>query len=226
LRPNDVLADFLRALGVDGQSIPQGTDERVRMFRSRIADRAMLVVLDNAASEAQVRPLLPGTASCAVIVTSRTRLAGLEGATPIMLDVLEPEPALELLRRLAGRRRVEAEPQAAARIVEFCGYLPLAVRIAGARLSARQHWTMRRFAERLADERNRLSELHTGDLDVRSTFTLSYRGLSHEHQRAFRLLGLLNARDFPSWTLAALTGQRSPMRKTCLSGSSTHNWWM
>jgi tetratricopeptide (TPR) repeat protein len=204
LHPIDVLADFLRALGAEGQSIPQGADERVRMFRSRIAGHAVLVVLDNAANEAQVRPLLPGAATCAVLVTSRSPLAGLEGTTPIVLDVLEPEPALELLRKLAGRKRVDDELQAAARIVEFCGYLPLAVRIAGARLAARQHWKLDRFLERLAVERNRLSELHAGDLDVRSTFTLSYTGLGHEERRAFRLLGLLNAKDFPAWTLAAL----------------------
>jgi hypothetical protein len=159
----EVLAGFLRALGVEGAVIAEGLEERVRQYRSRLADRRVLVVLDNAASEAQVRPLLPASPGCAVLVTSRARLSGLEAAHPLTLDVLEADQAVELLATLAGPGRVAAEPEAAATIVGLCGWLPLAVRIAGARLAGRPQWRLALLAERLADEHRRLDELATGD---------------------------------------------------------------
>ena len=137
LQPIMVLGRFLRALGLDGAMIPTDQDEREALYRARLADRRVLVVLDDAASEAQVRPLLPGTPGCAVLVTSRARLVGLEGARLLDLEVLHTEQAVELLARILGAGRVAAEPDAAAAIVGYCGQLPLAVRIAGARLAAR-----------------------------------------------------------------------------------------
>ena len=141
-----VLGRFLRALGVDGAAIPEDAEEREALYRARLADRRVLVVLDNAASEAQVRPLLPGTPGCGVLVTSRARLAGLEGAQLINLDELEQPQAVELLGRIVGADRVAAEPDAAAQIVGFCGRLPLAIRVAGARLAARPGWPLARLA--------------------------------------------------------------------------------
>ena len=146
----EVLVRFLRALGLDGSSIPDGLEERVERYRTLLADRQVLVVLDNAAGEAQVRPLLPGGPACRVLVTSRVRLTGLEGARLVDLDVLPPRAAVELLARVAGPVRVAAEPEAAAAIVGYCGRLPLAIRIAGARLAARPAWTLARLAERAA----------------------------------------------------------------------------
>jgi DNA-binding SARP family transcriptional activator len=204
LDPADVLAGFLRALGVQGAVIAEGVDQRVRQYRSRLADRRVLVVLDNAASEAQVRPLLPPSPGCAALVTSRARLSGLEAAHPLALDVLEADQAVALLAKLTGAERVASEPEAAAAIVRMCGWLPLAVRIAGARLASRPQWHLAVLAERLADERRRLDELTAGDLEVRASVALSYRGRHQEEQRLFRRLGLLAAPSFPAWVAATL----------------------
>jgi DNA-binding SARP family transcriptional activator/tetratricopeptide (TPR) repeat protein len=201
---SDVLAGFLRALGVEGAVIAEGLEERARQYRSRLADRRVLVVLDNAASEAQVRPLLPSSRGSAALVTSRSRLSGLEAAHPLTLEVLDCDQAVQLLAKLAGPGRIAAEPEAAQGIVRLCGYLPLAVRIAGARLASRPHWRLALLAERLADERRRLDELATGDLEVRASMALSYQGRNQEERRLFRLLGLLVAPSFPAWVAATL----------------------
>jgi hypothetical protein len=201
---HDVLGRLLRALGVDGQAIPDGADERVDLYRSLMADRRTLVLLDNAADEAQVRPLLPAGAGNAVLVTSRTRLTGLAGTEVIDLDVLPPEQAVELLGKIAGADRVAREPAAAQVIAALCGYLPLALRIAGVRLAAKPHWQLQRLAHRLAEHQRRLDELTTGDLEVRASVGMSYHGLGETEQRAVRLLGLLEVPDFASWMLAAM----------------------
>jgi tetratricopeptide (TPR) repeat protein/transcriptional regulator with XRE-family HTH domain len=200
----EVLGRFLRALGVDGSAVPASAEERAALYRSQLAGRRVLVVLDDAASEAQVRPLLPGSPACAVLLTSRTRLAGLEGAWLLHVDALDTGPALELLGRIAGAGRVAAEPDAAAAIVAACGRLPLAVRIAGARLAARPHWPLARLAALLADERNRLDALAYGDLDVRASLSLSYRELGPEQRRLFRRLGLLDATEMAAWVAGPL----------------------
>jgi DNA-binding SARP family transcriptional activator len=204
LEPAAVLAEFLRNLGVPPTAIPDGLKDRARLYRSRLAGKRILVVLNDAADEAQVRPLLPGDAGCAVLVTSRRRLAGLAGAITVELDVMEPGEAIELLGKVAGSERVAAEPDAAAELVHLCGYLPLAVRIAGARLAARPHLQLATYAVRLRDERRRLEELRVGDLGVRASFALSYLTLNGDEQRAFRLLGMLDGPDFAAWVAAAL----------------------
>jgi tetratricopeptide (TPR) repeat protein len=204
LDPAGVLGDLLHALGVADAAIPDGLEARTRLYRSRLADRQVLVLLDNAAAEAQIRPLLPGSARCAVLVTSRARLAGLDAAHLVDLDVLPAEPAMELLAKIAGGARVAAEPEAAQRIVERCGYLPLAIRIAGARLASRPQWRLARLAERLGDEQRRLSELAAGDREVRATFALSYHSQADDLRRAFRLLGLVGGFDFAAWVAAPL----------------------
>ena len=204
LDPTEVLARFLRALGTEGTAIPDDADERAAMYRSQLAERRMLILLDNAAGEAQVRLLLPGAPGCAVLVTSRARLAGLPGALLVDLDMLASGQAVELLARVAGRERVGAEPAAAEEIVGLCGYLPLAVQIAGARLRARSHWRLARLVADLTDEHRRLDELRLGDLEVRATLALSYDSLDETARCAFRRLGLLDAPDFPTWVVAAL----------------------
>jgi tetratricopeptide (TPR) repeat protein len=202
--PAGVLGWFLRALGVDSGAVPAGLEERAALYRSRLAGRRVLVVLDDAADQAQVRPLLPGSAGCAVLITSRARLAGLAGARLVHVDVLEAGQAVALLARIAGSGRVEAEPAAATAIVAACGRLPLAVRIAGARLAARPHWPLGRMASLLADERGRLDELVHGDLEVRASLSLSYQGLGQRQRWLFRRLGLLDAPDAPAWVAGAL----------------------
>jgi DNA-binding SARP family transcriptional activator len=200
----DVLARFLRSLGVDPTAIPDDAEERAALYRSRLADRRLLILLDDAACEAQLRPLLPGTSGCAVLVTSRARLAGLAGARVVDLDVFEPDQALELLARAAGPQRMAAEPPAAQEIVRLCGFLPLAVRVAGARLGARPHWPLSRLEADLTDEDTRLDTLRLGDLEVRASLARSYETLDVMARRAFRLLGLLEIREFAPWVTAAL----------------------
>ncbi|MFI6318150.1 BTAD domain-containing putative transcriptional regulator [Nonomuraea sp. NPDC050556] len=202
--PGRVLARFLRALGVEGTAIPDGVEERAALFRSRLSGRRVLVVLDDAADEGQVRPLVPGNAGCAVLVTSRRRLSGLEGARHAEIEVFEPEWAVDLLAGIAGAARVRAEPEAAAEIVRLCGRLPLAVRIAAARLAARPLWSLSRFAVLLSDERRRLSELAVGDLEVRASLALSREGLSRDARAAFPLLALLDQPWIPAFAAHAV----------------------
>jgi DNA-binding SARP family transcriptional activator len=202
--PGEVLGRLLRRLGIEGAAIPDDLDERAESYRARLDGQLVLLVLDNAADERQVRPLLPGSPSCAVIVTSRRHLTGLPGAVQIELDAFDSAQATELLGRVAGMERVAAEPAAGERISLLCDRLPLALRIAAARLAAKPHWSLDRLAHRLADERRRLDELTHGDLEVRGSIGLSYQGLSPPARRAFRLLGLLDAPDFAGWAAAAL----------------------
>jgi DNA-binding SARP family transcriptional activator/tetratricopeptide (TPR) repeat protein len=204
VRPADVLARFLRAIGVDGPAIPQNLASREDLYRTRTAGRRLLVVLDNAASAAQVRALLPGGPDCSVLVSARARMPALEGARWIDLDVLPPERSITLLGRVAGVDRIAADPAAAARIAGLCGHLPLAVRIAGARLAARPGWPPSHLAGLLRHERRRLDQLAVADLDVRASMELSYRELRAQARRAFRLLGLLDAPDFPARVAAAV----------------------
>ena len=204
LTPAEVLARFLRSLGVDRTAIPEDAEERAALYRSRLAGRRLLILLDDAACEAQLRPLLPGTPGCAVLVTSQTRLAGLNGAQLVDLELLDAEHAVELLARIAGPQRVAAESTAAREIVRLCGFLPLAIRIAGTRLAARPHWPLARLESDLAGEQHRLDHLQLGDLDVRASFARSYDHLDVLARRAFRLLGMLESRDFAPWVTAAL----------------------
>src|SRR5918992_2765474 len=204
LDASGVLARMLRTLGV--ARTPETLEERTELFRSRLADREVLLLLDNAVTEQQVRPLLPGSPTCGVIVTSRNHLAGLAGVRLIDLDVFEPPQAVELLARIVGADRVAAEPDVAERLVRLCGYLPLAVRIAGGRLAAKPHWSLTRMAERLDDEHRRLDELRLGDLEVRAGVTLSYEALDPAARRALRLLGLLDVPSFAAWVAAAVLG--------------------
>ncbi|WP_370413322.1 BTAD domain-containing putative transcriptional regulator [Streptomyces fradiae] len=195
-----VLGAFLRALGTPDSAIPDSLDERAALYRSTLDGRRVLVLLDNARDAAQIRPLLPGTAGCAALVTSRIRMVDLAGAHLVDLDVMSPEEALQLFTRIVGEERVRAEREAALDVVAACGFLPLAIRIAASRLAARRTWTVSVLAAKLGDERRRLDELQAGDLAVKATFELGYGQLEPAQARAFRLLGLA---DGPDISLAA-----------------------
>ena len=197
LLPGDVLARFLRDLGVDGRDIPVDEDERAARYRTTLAGRRMLVVLDNARDAAQVRPLLPGTASSAVLVTTRSRMPDLASTKLVDLNVLDDDEALKLFVKVVGEERAAAEPEATAELLDACAGLPLAIRICAARLVTRSGWTIRAMADRLRDEHRRLDEMRAGDLAVRASFQVSFASLpaSTDQQgidpaRAFRLLGL------------------------------------
>ncbi|MEU3446413.1 BTAD domain-containing putative transcriptional regulator [Streptomyces thermolilacinus] len=198
--PETVLGAFLRALGTPDAQIPETLEERAALYRSTLAGRRVLVLLDNARDAAQVRPLLPGTEGCAALVTSRVRMLDLAGAHLVDLDVMSPDEALQLFTRIVGAERVRAEREAALDVVAACGFLPLAIRIAASRLAARRTWTVSVLAAKLADERRRLDELRAGDLAVKATFELGYGQLEPAQARAFRLLGLA---DGPDISLAA-----------------------
>jgi DNA-binding SARP family transcriptional activator len=202
--PETVLGSFLRALGTPDRAIPETLDDRAALFRSTLAGRRVLVLLDNARDAAQIRPLLPGTAGCATLVTSRVRMLDLAGAHLVDLDVMAPDEALQLFTRIVGAERVGAERQSALDVVAACGFLPLAIRIAASRLAARRTWTVSVLAEKLADERRRLDELQAGDLAVKATFELGYGQLEPAQARAFRLLGLADGPDMSLTAAAAV----------------------
>ncbi|WP_199442884.1 AfsR/SARP family transcriptional regulator [Umezawaea beigongshangensis] len=202
--PLVVLAELLRALGVSDAVMPDSLHERSALFRSRLADRRVLVLLDDAADARQVRPLLPATSGCAVLVTSRRRLPDLTGARHVELDVLTPGEAQSLLARVVGSGRADHEPESAAAILRSCGHLPLAIRIAGAKLAGRPAWTLRVLRDRLEDESRRLRELRVGDLGVRASFDLSLGLLPEDASRAFCLLGLLGPQTLPGWVVGPL----------------------
>ena len=204
ISPMQALERFLRALGMPGSQIPSGLDERAEVYRSLLGDRKILVVVDDAASESQVLPLLPGGAAAAVIITSRNRLAGLAGAVHVDVDVFNAESSLDLLARIVGTTRVRSQVGEASLVAEHCGHLPLALRIAGARLSARPHWSIQRLVDRLADETRRLDELRYGDLDVRPSILLTYESANADARRLFRLLALLDVTFFPGWVSSIL----------------------
>ncbi|MFI1810324.1 AfsR/SARP family transcriptional regulator [Streptomyces sp. NPDC020422] len=215
--PAAVLAEFLRALGVAAEEVPAGTAERSACYRSALTGRRVLVVLDNAAAPEQVEPLLPGSADCAVLVTSRTRLPGLAGAHHLRVDPLPAGEAAELFTRIAGPERVAAEPDRVEEIVAACGRLPLAVRIAASRLAADPGLGLGALAEGLRDER-RLAALDDGERAVEATFALSYHRLAPEAARAFRLLALPDAPDIALPCAAALLDRSEAEADELLEG--------
>jgi DNA-binding SARP family transcriptional activator len=213
LSTGDVLARFLRDLGVDGHDIPVDEDERAARYRSVLAGRRILIMLDNARDAAQVRPLLPGTASCAVLVTTRSRMPDLASTRLVDLNVLDDDEALTLFTRIVGDERPAAEPEATAELLLACAGLPLAIRICAARLATRSGWTIRTMANRLRDERRRLDELRVGDMAVRASFQVSFASLPATDQPdgvapadAFRLLGTWQGPSISSAAAAALFG--------------------
>lgn len=198
--PTAVLAGFLRALGTPSAGIPDSRDERAALYRGLLDGRRMLVVLDNAADRRQIEPLLPGNDTCRIVITSRLRL---NIGHQIDLRPLDLDDSLDLIQRIAGERE---DTEAARELAELCGGLPLALKVAGAKLATRTHWTLRELVNRLGDEHRRLDELRYGQLEVRASFALSYQGLSEPAARLFRRLGLLDGTDLASWVGAALLG--------------------
>ncbi|PZG47997.1 hypothetical protein C1I98_13000 [Spongiactinospora gelatinilytica] len=205
--PLTVLGDFLQALGVPIELIPGELAGRAALYRTVTHDRRLLVLLDDALTAAQVRPLLPTSPASVTLVTSRLRLAGLlaGGARGVYVDRLDAAAALDLLRDTVGAERVNREPEAATELTELCMRLPLALTVAAARLASRPNWTLGEMAAVLAEEQRRLAVLTIGDdMAVRSALDLSYRALRPDAARIYRLLGLVPGATFSGAATAAL----------------------
>jgi tetratricopeptide (TPR) repeat protein len=209
LAPADVLAGFVRALGAGSSPAPRDLDELAAMYRSLLSGRRVLVVLDNAASAGQVRPLLPGTVGCLAIVTSRNTLSGLtarDGARRVTLDLLPPGDSVALLARVAGTERTAANPAAAGKLAQLCGRLPLALRITADRAASHRHLSMTDLVDELTLEHDRLDALAADEktTQVRAVFSWSYQALEPGPARAFRLLSLHPGPDISTPAAAAL----------------------
>ncbi len=202
--PEAALDVLLRQAGTPVELVPPGLAERAERWRSMALGRRIIVVLDNAVDAAQVRPLLPGTAEALVLVTSRRRLTTLDSGRPVSLDVLSPDEAVALFRRIADRPVDDSA--AVADVIELCGRLPLAIRIAASRLRHRPAWTVADLADRLRETRRRMHTLTVDDLSVYTTLWLSYETLSDRQRQTFRLLGVHPGQDFDRHAIAALTG--------------------
>lgn len=201
-----VLERFLRALGLRGAHIPATIDERAEMYRNMLANRRVLILLDDVLSERDVVSLLPGDSTAAVLVTSRSRLTGLPGAHHLEIDVFGADDSMGLLARIAGASRIQSEAAAAAAVAEQCGRLPLALRIAGARLAARPHWSVQQLVDCLADETHRLDELRHGGMGIRPSISFTYESIDEQARLLFRRLAMLDMPSFSGWLSAALLG--------------------
>jgi DNA-binding SARP family transcriptional activator/tetratricopeptide (TPR) repeat protein len=211
VEPDKALNWLLRSLGVPGERIPAELDQRAGLYRSRLADLRMVIVLDNAATEAQVRPLLPGAPGCVVLVTSRRRLAGLDHTHTLSVDTLPIPDAVALLRQTIGDDRLAGQPPTlVAELVELCGRLPLAIRIAAARLHSHPAWDLAYLVARLRDQRHRLVELEAGPRSVTAALDLSYQDLGIDQQRTYRLLGLHPGAHIDPYAASALLDATLP----------------
>ncbi|WP_092524494.1 AfsR/SARP family transcriptional regulator [Actinopolyspora saharensis] len=211
LSPGEALTGFLKTLGIADDVIPIDLQERAALYRSLLADRRVLILLDDARDADQIRPLLPSSTGSLVLVTSRRRLDGLvvrSGARTLPLETLPTSAAVELLDRAGVPGRSSSEPQAARELAELCGGLPLALRIAAARLAANPGRAVRELVGELTDERERLTALDIDDADasVRRAFDISYRNLHPSQAWTFRLLGLIPGHTFTTHAVAALCG--------------------
>jgi DNA-binding SARP family transcriptional activator/Tfp pilus assembly protein PilF len=226
---DEIIDRFLAALGADPASLPADVDARQAAYRSVLAGRRVLILLDDAADSAQVYPLLPGASGSAILITSKTYLADLAGSRIVRLAGMDADDALALLGRRAGPERVSAEPAAAAEIVDACAGLPLALTIAGARLAARPRWRVRDLADMLGPESDRLDELTYGDLAVRKTFDLSYNALRDRAPEGSELVGTLlltglwTGCDISAQAAAALLGTSTQLARTRLEALTDLN---
>ncbi|HYQ66219.1 AfsR/SARP family transcriptional regulator [Actinophytocola sp.] len=204
LDPGVALCRFLGALGVADTAVPEGTDERVELYRNLLGDRRVLVVLDDAAEERQVLPLLPGNPRCAVVVTSRVRPVDLPGATLVPLGSLSLPNSLALLTKTLGQNRVRGQSADLTRLAELCGGEPLVLRLAAARLAARPHWSVARLVGRMSEDGRGLTELSHGGLDLTGKVRQVYERLGGQAQRLLRRASLLSTAGFGGWACAPM----------------------
>ncbi|TDU02462.1 tetratricopeptide repeat protein [Streptomyces sp. 846.5] len=221
--PADALDWLLRSLGVSPQQIPEELSTRAALYRERLADTRTLIILDNAASSAQVRPLLPGTSSCLVLITSRRRLTGLDDAQNLAVDLLPGPDAVALLREAAGPGRVPDGHPAADELVELCGRLPLAIRIAAARLRHHRSLHLESLVELLRDEHHRLTHLTDEDRSLTAVFATSFASLAPAEQDLLRLLSRIPGHDVDTCAVAALADTDHRTAERLLESLLDHN---
>lgn len=221
--PAAVLGSFLRALGIAPREVPRDFDERAALLRTTTADRRLLMVLDNAHGEAQVRPLLPAGSGCAVIVTSRRTLASLDSHATVELRLFSTEESAQLLSAVAGAQPLEGDPDAVIRLVAACAGLPLAVRIIGARLAHQHDLGPRQLADQLTRRARPLAELSVGDLDVHATFMLSYQRLSRRAADLLHRLGVSFQLTYTQRTMAVLSGSGTAGVRTAVDELNNAN---
>ncbi|MFC0002974.1 AfsR/SARP family transcriptional regulator [Micromonospora siamensis] len=215
--PAEALGRFLIALGVEAANLPSTLEGRVDLYRDLVSNRRILIVVDNAPGPDHVAPLIPGCTSCAVLINSPVRFGRAIGQYNLDLDRLSPDRAVELLSAIAGPQRVADDPEAALEIARYSGFLPLALRIAGARLAAKPHWPLRKLANRLREEDRRLDELSPGNhLNVRASIAASYRRLAPEAQRLLRLVGRFGLAEVSAWSAAAMMVVSALVAEQCL----------
>lgn len=203
---HQALGILLGLLGISGSDISADPEARIACWRAATVNRHMLLVLDDAESSAQIRGLLPSSSESTVLVTSRVRIKGIDGARVVSLDVLSPSESLVLLERVLGRERVAVESEAAMRLADRCGHLPLALRISAARLLSRDHWTIARLANRLSDESRKLVELAAEDRSIKACINSSLEALKPEVLQSLRYFCLHPGDDIEIHAAAALTG--------------------
>lgn len=218
LDPYDVLATLLRSFGIDGPAIPASQGEREGLFRSILAERRVLILLDNARDEGQLRPLLPGDTQCAVLITSRRQMLGLEGAFFVRLAAFSAVESVAMLSTIVGAKRCKQQRSDTDEIARLCGGLPLALRLAGTRLAANQSLPLANLAAALGDENRRLKELTVGDREVRAILKLSYDRRPDREQMLFRLLAILDLQSFAPWVAASLLDSTLADAESLLSG--------
>ncbi|GGP86508.1 SARP family transcriptional regulator [Saccharothrix coeruleofusca] len=216
INPTEALEQLLQAIGVSGEQIPSDLAARSAMWRVRTAGKRMLIVLDDATGIEQIRPLLPGAASCLLLITSRARITDLDGVHALTLSPMSKEDSVMLVSRIIGDRKVEESGSAVTELVKACGHLPLALRIAATRLQTRPTWTVKDLVNRLRNEDQRLDGLTLGNRSVSSAIELSYRRLPTEHRRLFRCVALTLGNDFDTRVAAAMTAASVPRTERLL----------
>ncbi|WP_345359255.1 ATP-binding protein, partial [Actinoallomurus liliacearum] len=204
--PADVLADFLRAVGISDQHIPAALTERTKLFRTWCNRRRVLIILDDVRSASQIKALLPATPRCAVIITSQWTQHTIPGLHGVELGPMDPCESLQFLTHMIGRPRVAAEEDQAYKITDLCGHLPLAIRAMGARLVTARTWSLKKMADLIETSLNPLDHFQYAELDLRAGYDAGYNCLTPQQRSTFRLLSLLPPDDFTAQTTAGLVG--------------------
>jgi len=222
--PADALGWFLRALGCKPSEVPAELQERAQLYRSLTADQRMLVVLDNASTDEQVRHLAPAGSACGLLVTTSTPMSNVPAAHQVVLPPLTADESIAFLTRMAGCQPIESDRRSAELVTEYCGYLPTALRIAGTRSTGRPHWTFRRMASNLADEHGRLDRLQLGSLAVRQTFVQAFQSLEHDAQRSICALSVFHQGVFTARRASMVLGMCEASAEDILESLVEHHW--